>query len=343
MLLDFHTLDLRCLQLLHRRQGVIPVIGQLLDHDAVTALQVEDVVLDKAVVDRLIAAGVALAAFDQVAVVDLLLAGLQIHARLGDETDDLGVDLPVDLAHHRDGCVVIRLGQVKAQVNGFPLPPAVRHVVPAQSDFLDIHEPLDAEPLIEDVAVLAQEVFSLAVVEDRQGSLFLQLGQQVLVIHGDRVALEKDPVVCLPGVSLFEVVIRLVQQGKVAPIVGQPVQRLLGDVDLGQHHVVVVWVLRADDDPELAREVDLRGPHRLDRVVIHRPGLVGEESVGHAAVHPVAAVGQRGVLGVVDRAADLTPEQLKGRIYLIAKRGARFDDLPDRVLELRGERQIRAD
>ena len=75
------------------------------------------------------------------------------------------------------------------------------------------------------------------------------------VVHRNRVGLVNNQIIGLPFLS--ERIVRLIQQGEDILPFQHLIQNLLRDVDLVDHHVVVIGVLGGNDDAQLIDQRDL--------------------------------------------------------------------------------------
>ena len=335
VLLDIYTLDPRRLQLLDRGNGVVAVIPDLHDLYAVFLGQREDEPLHEAIVDDFLPAGEAAAGCNQPFIVHVLFGDLDLHAPLGNKAPYFGVEDVAFHGHHGHRRVIVRLGQIQTQPHPAPLPEGQVFFLPAPHDFLDVDVALHAQALVHDVAVFAEEVLPLVFIQDCHAPQVLDGLEHLSVVHGDRVCLVDHQVIRLP--PLPQRVIRFVQQGENILTIQDTVQNLFRNVDLVDHYVVVIGILRGDDDPQLVDQRDLRGPHGLHRIAVQRPGLVRQEDVGQPAVHAVVGVGQGRILDLVEKAGDHVP----GDLEMLYQRRRDLDDLPHRQAQLRGELIVR--
>ena len=245
------------------------------------------------------------------------------------------MDHPVRLCHHGHGRVIVRLGQVKADPNTAAPPEGQILSDPAALDLLHVHIALDAETLVHDVAVLTKEILPLVFVENGHGPEILDRLKDLFVVHRNRVCLVDDQVIGLP---LFpERVIWLIEQRKDVLFVQHLIQNFFCDVDLIDHHVIVVGVLRGNDNAQLVDEGDLRRSHGLHRIAVQRAGLVSQEDICQTAVHAVVGICEGCIFNLVDQAGDQIPVDLE----ILRQCRRDLDDLAHGQPQLRGQLEVR--
>ena len=208
MLFDLHALDAVLLQLLHCGNGVIPVVAQLHDLYAVLLRQREDKTLYKSIVDDLFPAGKARSLLDHAPVVQVFLGGLELHPLLWDKPPGLNADGFTVHRHHGNSGIVVRLRQVNTQPYATATPEGQIFRDCAALHFLYIHIPLSTEAFVEDIAMLAQEVLPLVLIENGRGSQIFDGCKDFFVSNRHGVGLINHQVIRLPVV--FDGIVRLV-------------------------------------------------------------------------------------------------------------------------------------
>jgi len=146
--------------------------------------------------------------------------------------------------------------------------------------------------------VLAEEVLPLVFIENGHGSEIFDGVKDLFVVHGHGIGLVDHQVIRLPPLS--ECIVRLVEQCEDIFLLQHSIQDLFRNVDLVDHHVVVVGVLGGNDDAQLIDQRDLGGAHGFHRVAIQRTGLISQEDICQTAVHAVIGVRQRRIFYLVD-------------------------------------------
>ena len=191
------------------------------------------------------------------------------------------------------------------------------------------------DQVIHDVALLAEEILPLVFVENGHGPEILDRLKDLFVVHRNRVCLVDDQVIGLP---LFpERVIWLIEQREDVLFVQHLIQNFFCDVDLIDHHVIVVGVLRGNDNAQLVDEGDLRRSHGLHRIAVQRAGLVRQEDICQTAVHAVVGICEGCIFNLVDQAGDQIPVDLE----ILRQCRRDLDDLAHGQPQLRGQLEVR--
>ena len=183
--------------------------------------------------------------------------------------------------------------------------------------------------------MLAEEIFPLIFIKDRHGSQILNRLKDLFVVHCHWIRLVDHQVIRLP--PLLQRAVRFIEQCKDIFFIQQPVQYLLGDIDFINHHIIVIGVLRGDDNAKLIDQRDLGGPHGLHWVAIQCASFVRQEDVCQTAVHAVIGVGQWRVFDFIEQAGDHIPIDLE----MLGQGRGDLDNLPHSQPQLRRQLEVR--
>ena len=199
---------------------------------------------------------------------------------------------------------------------------------------------LRTDALVDDIAMLAEEVFAPALDLDGSLALLLQVLHDLRYFQSKRISVHQDQIVAHP----VRRIVRLIEQREDRLVVNDAVEDLFGIADLILKGILGLRILRGDHAAELVEDRQLTGAHSLQRVCIRqRANLVGKEHARKLTVKAARRVIERNICIFLHVADDGIAQDLKlvFALQLPHQRRRAADDLFDGCFYLTGKRTIR--